>query len=179
MRHASLLFRSKITRDKKTALIAVFFNRPGSWRAHVRTTIDRARPGRRPDIRDDGGEGPKNIFAKVLTHSKSVIRFRPSRHFLRKQVSRVIATTSKTKRPSTRALDTTDAGFASSKKTQTLFRHHTRAVRDAGVFLSAPDGANRPQPLPAWPGKSGPTRLARRRLPAGPTPATFHCNWAL
>ena len=62
-------------------------------------------------------------------------------------MSPVIATTLKTKRPSTRAPGMTDAGFASSKKTQTHSRHHTRAVRDAGVFSSAPHGATRLQPF--------------------------------
>jgi hypothetical protein len=137
----------------------------------------RSSPRRR---RDRGRGGGENIFAKVLTHRKSVIRFRPSRRFLRKQVSRVIATISKTKRPPTRALGMTDAGFASPTKTQTPSRYRTRAVCDAGVFSSAPaTGANRRGPnRPGLP-PSVPTRLARRRLPAGPTPAAFHCNWAL
>ena len=99
-----------------------------------------------PLRRERGAGGGQNIFAKLLTHRKSVIRFRPSRHFLRKQASRVISTSSKTKRPPTRALRMTDAGFASSKKTSVHSRHQTRVLRDAGVFLSAPSGANRLQP---------------------------------
>ena len=62
-------------------------------------------------------------------------------------MSRVIATTSKTKRPSTRAPIMTDVGFASPKKTQIHSRYDTRAVRDAGVFSSAPPGATRLQPF--------------------------------
>lgn len=55
-------------------------------------------------------------FGKVLTLEKSVIRFRPSRTLLRKQVSRVIAT----KRTTTRFLNRTViekyVGFASLRK---------------------------------------------------------------
>ena len=62
-------------------------------------------------------------------------------------MSPVIATTLKTKRPSTRAPGMTDAGFASPKKTQIHFRYDTRAVRDAGALSSAPPGATRLQPF--------------------------------
>lgn len=62
-------------------------------------------------------------------------------------MSRVIATISKTKRPPTRALGMTDAGFASPTKTQTHSRYRTRAVCDAGAFSSAPTGANRLRPF--------------------------------
>ncbi|MET0892349.1 MAG: hypothetical protein ABWY01_02135, partial [Pseudoxanthomonas sp.] len=70
VRDSSPLSLSKIKRDKKTALIAVFFNRPRLWRVHARANSDHERPARWLDIPDDGGEDPKNNFAKVLTHSK-------------------------------------------------------------------------------------------------------------
>ena len=167
-------------RGKKTALNAAFLNATPSRCENRRARVGAVHGSSPSWRRDRGGHAAENIFAKLLTHRKSVIRFRPSRRFLRKQVSRVIATISKTKRPPTRALGMTDAGFASPTKTQTPSRYRTRAVCDAGVFSSAPtNGANRHGPnRPGLP-PSVPTRLARRRLPAGPTPAAFHCNWAL
>lgn len=73
---------------KKTALNAAFLNaaRPRCERRRVR--IGAMRASSRSGRRDRGRGGGENIFAKLLTHRKSVIRFRPSRRFLRKQVSR-------------------------------------------------------------------------------------------
>lgn len=131
---------------KKTALNAAFLKavsvRCGSRRARPGATQGSSRSWRRDNRRG----GAENIFAKLLTHRKSVIRFRPSRRFLRKQVSRVIATISKTKRPPTRALRMTDAGFASPTKTRSS-RYRTRAICDAGAFSSAPTGANKQRPF--------------------------------
>ena len=134
-------------RGKKTALNAAFLNAASSRCENRRARVGAVRGSSPSWRRDRSGRAAENIFAKLLTHRKSVIRFRPSRHFLRKQVSRVIATISKTKRPSTRALAMTDAGFASPTKTHTPFRHRTRAACDAGVFSSAPTGANRSWPF--------------------------------
>jgi len=66
---------------KKTALNAAFLNaaslRYGSRHARVG-----AMRGSSPSWRWDRGRGgAENIFAKLLTHRKSVIRFRPSRRF--------------------------------------------------------------------------------------------------
>jgi len=52
-------------------------------------------------------------------------------------VSRVIATTRKTKRPSTRTLAMTVVGFASSKKTRDIPDTNTRASDVAGVCIRA------------------------------------------
>ena len=166
-------------RRKKTALNAAFLNTTSSRCESRCARVGATRASSRSWRRDRGRGAAENIFAKLLTHRKSVIRFRPSRRFLRKQVSRVIATISKTKRPPTRALGMTDAGFASPTKTQTSSRYRTRAIATRVLFhprRPARTGCDHSwSRLPP----SVPTRLARRRLPAGPTPAAFHCNWAL
>jgi len=123
---------------KKTALNAAFLIAT-RWRCDSRHVRVGAMRGSSASWRRDRGRGGAEIiFAKLLTHRKSVIRFRPSRRFLRKQVSRVIATISKTKRPPTRALGMTDAGFASPTKTQTPFPiPHPRRMRRGCFFIRA------------------------------------------
>ena len=133
-------------RGKKTALNAAFLNATPSRCENRRARVGAVHGSSPSWRRDRGGHAAENIFAKLLTHRKSVIRFRPSRRFLRKQVSRVIATISKTKRPPTRALGMTDAGFASPTKTRSS-RYRTRAICDAGAFSSAPTGANKQRPF--------------------------------
>ncbi|MFT3754599.1 MAG: hypothetical protein QM769_01410 [Pseudoxanthomonas sp.] len=106
----------------------------------------------------------KFFFAKQLTPEKSVIRFRPSRTFLRKQVSRVIATERTIKRPAARTLTKQYAGFASPEETCNPIQTNTRSIPAAGVCTFT--GA-------AFPASKNPSRRALRvrRLPPGPTPA--------
>lgn len=136
-------------RRKKTALNAAFLI-AACWRCESRRArVGAMRGGSASWRRERGRGGGENIFAKLLTHRKSVIRFRPSRRFLRKQVSRVIATISKTKRPPTRALGMTDAGFASPTKTQTPFPiPHPRRMRRGCFFIRA-DRREQARPFPA------------------------------
>ena len=115
----------------------MFFNGRKNCLACRFACIDTTEPSRRLDMSDDRGKDRKNNSAKLLTLSESVIRFRHSRPVLRKQVSRVIATISKTKRPSTRALDTTDAGFASFKNADPFQTPHPRPSRSGCFFIRA------------------------------------------
>lgn len=73
---------------KKTALNAAFLNAARSRCESRRARVGAMRASSPSGRRDRGRGGGENIFAKLLTHRKSVIRFRPSRRFLRKQVSR-------------------------------------------------------------------------------------------
>jgi len=56
-------------------------------------------------------------------------------------VSHVIATTLKSKRPSTRTFNKTDVGVASPKKSHLTFEQDTRDFVIAGVVSYAPSGA--------------------------------------
>lgn len=116
----------------------------------------------------------KIFFAGLLTPEKTVIRFRPNRKRMRAQEGWTIATKRTTKRPSARTLVKQYAGFVSpaesaNKRPSTPNESHddTRAGSGAGVFVCVGGtvfGASV---------QSAPTRLARRRLPAGPIPVAF------
>jgi len=141
----------------------------------------------RPPGEACGADGRVEFFCdRLLTVEKTVIRFRPSRRYLRTRVSRTTATSSSTTQPSALTVSKVDAGTVSSAKTQTHPEHphlHRLATR---VFYCRQSRAGtrlmriRPQE-PALPGagsppRSGPVRLARRRLVAGPTPAMSFCT---
>jgi len=100
----------------------------------------------------------------LLTKKKTVIRFRAKQTSLRKRVSRKYTTARSTKRTSARTQMTVDAGFVSlAKRNDTIFKG-TRDARRRGFFIAAQVLARHTESVPA--------RLARRRLVAGPTPAT-------
>ena len=102
------------TKQQKTSV----FLFPSNARVHAtgalwrsRACVDRIASKSRP------WPGRKKDCVRLLTVEKTVIRFRPSRHTLRKRVSIKIATTRSTTRTSARTIDTVDAGALSSAKT--------------------------------------------------------------
>jgi hypothetical protein len=81
LRIASARASARKRYHKKTALNAAFLNAASS-RCGSRHARVGAMRGSSPSWRRDRGRGGgENIFAKLLTHRKSVIRFRPSRRF--------------------------------------------------------------------------------------------------
>lgn len=151
---------------------AFFFSRFALPIVHARAMRERTRIRSGVSMEDRGRPAAPDFFAKLLTLEKSVIRFRPSRTFLRKQVSRVIATKRTTKRPAARTLTKQYAGLASPEKTPNRIQRSTRAVRVAGV-LAFVEGRAFVKGHVSAPTESVAARLARRRLPPGPTPAAF------
>ncbi|WP_162374287.1 hypothetical protein [Pseudoxanthomonas sangjuensis] len=145
---------------------ALFFSRFASSIACARSMRARMRFRAGASVEVRGRPAAPDFFPKLLTPEKSVIRFRPSRTFLRKQVSRVIATKRTTKRPAARTLTKQYEGFASPEKTPNRIQRSTRAVRVAGVFAFVEGRVSAPT-------ESVAARLARRRLPPGPTPAAL------
>lgn len=142
-----------------------------AWRAFRR----RRRSGRSGDARGRPAAAAAQIFfAGLLTPEKTVIRFRPNRKRMPAQEGWTIATKRTTKRPSARTLVKQYAGFVSpaesaSKRPATPKESHddTRAGSGAGVFVCVGGTAFGASV------QSAPTRLARRRLPAGPIPVAF------
>ena len=66
---------------KKTALNAAFLNAASQRCESRHARVGALRGSSASWRRDRGRGGGENIFAKLLTHRKSVIRFRPSRRF--------------------------------------------------------------------------------------------------
>lgn len=123
-------------------------------------------------MRDDAmppGRPWKKSCAKVLTPRKTVIRFRPKQHLLRKRVSRINTTARETTQPIVRTRIAVDAGLASPGKTQRPLFIAPASPGDAGVFVFVGARVSHAR----TPEESASPRVSRRRLPTGPTPAAF------
>jgi hypothetical protein len=127
----------------------------------------RGAPAALPDTPTRAG-AIENNCRKVLTLEKTVFRFPPSRHDLRKRVSRKTRTSCSTTKPSALKFLKVDAGTISSAKGSAPLSNtdlHRRAMQ---VFYCRRDGAGHQASVPA--------RHARRRLVAGPIPVTLFCT---
>lgn len=113
----------------------------------------------------------EKFFAQVLTVQKSVIRFRHSRTFLRKQVDAVIETLRTTTSPEDRRRTIGTKGALPSEKNSNASQADTRAARVAGVRVFVEGQGFQQRSQASTPSVAA--RLARRRLPAGPIPAAF------
>ena len=188
LRRATAALQSRTRRADKLHKTRRFFARRGICGAFggqspaQLSSVSRA--SRAPGDAGRDGDRAEFFCDRLLTAEKTVIRFRPSRRYLRTRVSRTTATSSSTTQPSARTVSKVDAGTVSSAKPVSRTEHadlHRLAMR---VFYCRPSAAGRRSMLPQEPARaraglpprSVPARLARRRLIAGPTPAMSFCT---
>ena len=157
------------THEKKSAFYRCFFSGACPPAASPTSAAATTPPSAMRDDAMPPGRPWKKSCAKVLTPRKTVIRFRPKQHLLRKRVSRINTTARETTQPIVRTRIAVDAGLASPGKTQRPLFIAPASPGDAGVFVFV--GARVSHARTSE--ESASPRVSRRRLPTGPTPAAF------